>query len=489
MSDNQKTTLEGTSPETEPNTVAVVDGGAGVFLDVADDEILEVAHAPITLLRTHWRQFLIKVLANGFVVVLLAATFIWLYVGAAWNVDTTQVTYGVAIAPQLDYSVFPASAQAALPPPAALINSTFLQPLAGFMAGRFGLEYLGDITSRDAAVQTADEGDRVWSVIWIDENYSRSIAAGLLGVNGSQPALIELMHDSAKHYTSETSFYQAFLAFFRSYRASVGVSLASQAAQLTGKLPAATTYWIQGPVNLVSNDLHPVTKSAQSLHSFITFVVLYVAAILTITMTSRIHDPYHPIRQGLIRLAASFVYMICQVTVVAVVPWCLPDAQGSLAAAWAWWLLVGMQQLAFVSMFYMLLGRMMGQAFATFFLYLSLCTSSSIVALIISPRFFRLGYGLPSFYAVHGARAIYFGSQTHLLYRDGLVVMAWLVGCALVVGVGYARGLNVRIGQKIYEKSRAKIVIPPKRGHDAVKGGSGESNGRLAEDGPDLEKA
>ncbi|KAJ3336875.1 hypothetical protein HDU93_002030 [Gonapodya sp. JEL0774] len=435
----------------------------GAYLEIADEEMLEVGPPPIIAADHNWGKFLAQVVFNGILVTGLAATFIWLYVGSAWNIDTTQITYGVAIAPQLDYSIFPAAVQAALPPPAALINSTFLQPLAGFLAGRFGLEYLTDITTRDVALKTADEGERVWSVIWIDETYARSLVAGLLGVNGSQPASIELMHDSAKHYTSETSFYQAFVTFFRSYRASVGVSLASQATQLTGKTPAASSFWIQGPVNLINNDLHPVNKSAQNLHSFIAFVVLYVAAILTITMTSRIHDPHHPIRQGVGRLVSAFIYMICQVTVVAIVPWCLPDSQGSLLSAWAWWMLVGMQQLAFVSMFYMLLGRMMGQALATFFLYLSLCTSSSIIVITVSHRFFRLGYGLPSYYAVHGARAIYFGSQSHLLLRDALAVTGWLVGCLLIVIVGYVWGLNVKVGRKIYEKTRAKIHVPPSR--------------------------
>ncbi|KXS17140.1 hypothetical protein M427DRAFT_68571 [Gonapodya prolifera JEL478] len=435
----------------------------GLYLEITDEEMLEVGPPPIIAAHHHWGKFLAQVIANGLAVTALAATFIWLYVGSAWNIDTTQITYGVAIAPQLDYSIFPESVQGAVPPPASLINSTFLQPLAGFMTGRFGLQYLDDVTTRDVALTTADRGERVWSVIWIDETYSRNLVAGLLGVNGSQPASIELMHDSAKHFTSETSFYQAFLAFFRSYRASVGVSLAAQAAQLTGKPPVASTFWIQGPVNLINNDLHPVNKSAQNLHSFIAFVVLYVAAILTITMTSRIHDPHHPIRQGVGRLVSAFLYMVAQVTVVAIVPWCLPDVQGSLLAAWAWWLLVGMQQLAFVSMFYMLLGRMMGQALATFFLYLSLCTSSSIIVITISHPFFRLGYGLASYYAVHGARAIYFGSQWHLLLRDALAVTGWLVGCLLVVIVGYAWGLNVKVGRKVYEKTRSKIHVPPSR--------------------------
>ncbi|KXS21737.1 hypothetical protein M427DRAFT_130456 [Gonapodya prolifera JEL478] len=431
-----------------------------IFLDVADDEMVEVAPEPIAFDSTRWVQFSTRLAINGLLVIVLSATFAWLYVGAAWQIDTTQIVYGVAIAPQLDYSVFPAAVAARLPPPLAIINSTFLQPFSTFTAGRFGLELLTDVTTRSSALELADDGGRVWSVVWIPEDYARTIVGGML--NGTKPASLELIHDSAKHYTSETSFYSAFQTFFQSYRQSVGTSLAAQATQLLGAAPATSAFWIQGPVALNVTDLHPVTKSAQNLHSFIAFVVLYVSAILTITMASRIHDPYHPFRQGAIRLLVSFLYMFFQTLMVAMIPWCLPDNQGSFAEAWGWWLLVGLEQLAFVCMFYLYFGRMFGQALATFFLYLSLCTSSAIVALPISPRFFRLGYGLPSYYAVHGARAIYFGSGRNLLYRDALAVAAWLVGCFVLIVVGYALRLNVLVGQKLYAKSRAKIVVPPK---------------------------
>lgn len=73
-----------------------------------------------------------------------------------------------------------------------------------------------------------------------------------------------------------------------------------------------------------------------------------------------------------------------------------------------------------------------GNSALTVFIFLMLAGSTIQLALELSPRFYRYGYGLPVFHMINGGRHLLFGSHTRFALSVGVLLIYmgvfWIVG-------------------------------------------------------------
>ncbi|KAK9693105.1 hypothetical protein K7432_014063 [Basidiobolus ranarum] len=112
---------------------------------------------------------------------------------------------------------------------------------------------------------------------------------------------------------------------------------------------------------------------------------------------------------------------------------------------------------AFLSILFLMLQLLTDQGFqvpGTLFLVLQLTTSGGILSNTLQPGLAKVGVAFPMYYAVRGLRSIFYGSLTHKMWINWLVISAWIIipGVISMIWAKY-KIKQLRLGEKPLEST------------------------------------
>lgn len=307
---------------------------------------------------------------------------------------------------------------------------------------------------------------------------------------GRQPATAALISaivaDMAQAFSDHLS---AFLLA----SASASVSTAKHQAALTTLSP----YLYLHPLQLLTHDMAPVTTYGQASCCVILPVALWIAATLAAAVMFEFKLPTEAqhLAGGLpptraqaaralaVRLAASACLMFLAAAMALAVPVILNRTSHTglqplqLTTSWrstcytlAFLYLTSLAFFSVAAALNNLLGPARCMAASAALLALQLATCEAQLALELCPAFYKVGYGLPLYWAVQGMRGLLFGVQMASMWKAWMVLGVWLAGCcalALAVSwrsaVGHMGCVGARCDVLALKRRRAaaEAVVPP----------------------------
>ncbi|KAF9171055.1 hypothetical protein BGX21_003421 [Mortierella sp. AD011] len=421
-------------------------------------------------------------------------TYIWLYLGSLWSPLTRVKNFNVVLYngdTGFDYSNTPAQL---VPLFQAITSNSSLGSLVEkqIMNHQGALNHVvtwidrtneGNL-DRDALLNMIEVGD-AWGVIYIPSNFSNNMLSyaptnsGPATAASLKPVQFEYIYDQGRAYGTHSILEKVISKSMSALTMGFESGLLNSSANQTLLQTMHPSFWLQA-MSMSETIMHPVLIYGQSFACYITFVVLYIGAILTVTTTTKFlpntvetlgvldnidgsgkpsTTKFPAIRIAWARHAVGFIFSTFHVIFIWMVPQVMSSHQiyekynAGIAFAFIW--LVGKSFNSILFLFVQLLTVDGFQIPATLFMILMLTSSGGILDWRVMPGFFRIGKAFPFTYAVNGMKAIYFGSRTDKMWVNWVAIAAWTV-VPLTIHIVLARS-DVRLRREaLRQQSRTK---------------------------------
>lgn len=364
------------------------------------------------------------------VLVGLASTLTVLLYGVTWNPSRFYKRLSVTILNQDNSSTL------APPPPPVLDGIPSFSQLL--------VDSILSTNAYDFSVTTAIDDPELYvirgytfAVIQIPQGFSSKLTAGLNGDNTSydpsQNAIVNIFNEGAGF-----SIVSQIRQTIRTVVTNLSVNVTQQL--LTADPSIATRASIPAlsqPYYLQDFNIHPLGSPGREVLSGLGFIYLFIIA--TGLVNASIGG------WGALMLKVKLWQMLIIRTIQAVIGSALVALAvvtiiicfGSASAFQRGWALYFLF-LWLVELTFLFAGALIIHLFGPYanfvipvFLFLNYTSSGGAVLLVVAPRFYRIGYGLPMFNAVQGARYIVLGSGRRIGLNVGVLV-AWLLTCMVL---------------------------------------------------------
>ncbi|ORX90229.1 hypothetical protein K493DRAFT_381117 [Basidiobolus meristosporus CBS 931.73] len=316
----------------------------------------------------------------------------------------------------------------------AFIASTIMDPELPIYH-TFKWSQLPDTTSRDQAIEHVSRGDS-WALLYIPSNFSQNFLSATDRAT-RQPWEAEWISDEGRNPNTQMFLLDAKMQVFSAFSTSLASQFLSSKAGPILVQAFDPTFWTNS-LQVHETTLHPLQDYGSNFASYLSFVVSYIVCLLTVVMVyrlSRIGDILKSRRYPAFRvvvtwrLVAAFIALLQ--SMVIIIPFVsLKHHQfewknAGYAIAFIWY-----TSLAFQSTLFLAANIFTPELFqipSALFMILQLTTSGGIYALELQPGFARIGEAFPMYYGIRGLRSIFYGSLTHKMWINWLVITAWIV--------------------------------------------------------------
>ncbi|KAF9106616.1 hypothetical protein BGX27_009094 [Mortierella sp. AM989] len=427
--------------------------------------------------------------------------YIWLYLGSLWNPFSRVKSFSVVIyngdagfdytqTPQQLTPVFQAiTGNSSL---GSLVEKQIMDPQGVLNHVVTWIDKSQETWDRDSLLKLVDSGD-VWGVVYIPTNFSSNFLsyaptnAGPATAATVKPAAFEYIFDQGRSYGTHSILEKAVSRSMEALCKGFERNLLASPANQTLLQNMHPSLWIQA-ISMTETVMHPVLVYGQNFATYVSFIVLYIGAVLTVYTTSKflpntvetigVLDGFEnnydgpdktprPTKFPALRIAlARFNVGAIFSTIHCIFIWMTPQVMNNhqisdkynagIAFAFIW--MVGK---AFNSVLFLMAQVLTVDGFqipATVFMLLMFTSSGGILDWTVMPGFFRIGKAFPFTYAVKGMKTIYFGTLTDDMWINWVAISAWIVvplGLTLIL----ARS-DVRLRrEEMRQKSRAQSAI------------------------------
>ncbi|KAI9596075.1 hypothetical protein BDF19DRAFT_439542 [Syncephalis fuscata] len=437
--------------------------------------------------------------------------YMWLYMGGIWNpmkyMNNVEVAFINADA-GFDFTNVPAPLAEAIKSATngQSMGATVEAQIVGQKQIKFDWKILdGSEYTYEALRDAIDYGTYQFG-IYIPKNFSANYLSAFSTNSTAEyrPMVIQYAYDQGRDY-STASMITAPIS-----RLVVAVSQGMARKLLTGpnavnsRNAMVPAFWIE-PIALATDVLHPINRFGQGTASYMSIMVMYIASIAIVTVTRRfvVGDPVVfgyvnqtgdlPLNQVETRDVGTSpqdnhvynvdtpadsdidlsddesgtntpkeantdekpqpifsIFRIVLAKYVIMLGALFSQFEGAPSVAALFYLLfIGFCFINLLSLFCNLFGLDGFSLPASLFMIFMMSTGSAMLSDVLSPRFFRIGRGLPFHYGVQGLRFIFFGSLKSQMGLCCGVIIAWTVA-TLIPGVWAAvRAERIRRGEHI----------------------------------------
>ncbi|CAF1359434.1 unnamed protein product [Didymodactylos carnosus] len=214
---------------------------------------------------------------------------------------------------------------------------------------------------------------------------------------------------------------------------------------------------ISNPIQYIINDLHPIKHSAGTGATTIGYIYVYLLAVIAVggaiglsqSLTGKIRT-FDVIFARL--LNASFQGLIISLIFALIVLWFYGfDNYGHFVRYWMFNWLFFLTFAPIVALLVVNLGPRAAFVLTLFF-GVSLSAADLLISVELQPRFYRIGYGLPFYHVINGARHLLFHSYSNFNADVG-ALLAWSLFAAITTCLTAAYRLH-----KASEKKRQSLI-------------------------------
>ncbi|KAK9694801.1 hypothetical protein K7432_013280 [Basidiobolus ranarum] len=379
----------------------------------------------------------------GFVIFLVTLSYQWIYAGLLWNPLGRISHLEVALVNQdkgFDMAGAPVELQQLMAglfsghSAGAMLESTIMDPELP-LNHIFKWSNLPDITSRDEAVETVNHGD-YWALLYIPSNFSQNFYSAT-NPTARKPWEVEWIFDQGRNYNTQSFIRQTRTIAFDSFSSTLAKKFLTSEAGPTIVKVFDPTFWIDF-FQVHETILHPVQAYGSNFASYVAFVVSYIGCLLTVTIVSkflRMREVSRSWRFPAVQVVMAWGLLAAILTLFQTVSIMIPSLSlrnhqfdwrnAGYAIAFVWY-----TSFAFLSLLFLMLHFLSDQGFqvpGTLFLVLQLTTSGGILSNTLQPGIAKIGVAFPMYYGVRGLRSIFYGSLTHKMWINWLVITAWIV--------------------------------------------------------------
>ncbi|KAF9347500.1 hypothetical protein BGX26_001005 [Mortierella sp. AD094] len=424
---------------------------------------------------------------------LVMIAYIWLYLGSLWSPFTRIKNFNIVFYngdAGFDYSHTPAqlvplfqtiTGNSSL---GSLVQKQIMNPQGALNQVVTWIDRTSEGSlDRDALLNIIDAGD-AWGVIYIPSNFSNNFLSYAPTNNGPataatlKPVEFEYIFDQGRAYGTHSILEKAISRSMGALTMGFESGLLSSPANQTLLQTMHPSFWVQA-MRMSETTMHPVLVYGQNFACYVSFIVLYIGSILTVSTTIKFlpntvetlgvldnienngqpsTNKFPALRIALARNTVGAIFSTVHVIFIWMAPLVMYNHQISekynagIAFAFMW--MVGK---SFNSILFLMAHVLSVDGFqipATMFMILMFTSSAGILDWRVMPGFFRIGKAFPFTYAVKGMKAIYFGSLSDDMWINWVVITAWIL-VPLIIDTTLARS-DVRLRREaLRQKSRA----------------------------------
>ncbi|KAJ3023048.1 hypothetical protein HKX48_004530 [Thoreauomyces humboldtii] len=365
------------------------------------------------------------------------------------------------------------------------MGATFLSALLGNpqLANRLQWTNATEMyATHDEVVNAVDDG-KFWGILYVPSNFSDNFVSSL-NVNRTTPVKqttmsLEFIFDQGRSYTV-SNFITAVVT------ASVGAissGLATQLANGTASSPGLVNpaFYIT-PISLASGRRHSVLKFGANLATYITLLLMWLGAMMSVTVIHKLFLAKIPhltgVRPAKDRIPVHFsepqiLFATLAIASIfsffhALLAWCVLFGLGGhelfqaasppfLVFGFLWYF--SFSCIGFVSLLSVIFGVDGFAIPASLFLILQMVSCGGILDHVLMPGFLRIGEALPFYWGLRALKAYFFGSQVHYLYKCYAVLAGWWAASTLLAIALGSLKLNKWKKSKILEEGRGALEV------------------------------
>ncbi|KAF9975159.1 hypothetical protein BGZ73_001267 [Actinomortierella ambigua] len=395
--------------------------------------------------------------------------YIWLYLGALWqplsrvrNVDILFYNGDAGF----DYSNTPAQIQQ------LTIGITKNQTLGEMVQAKI-MDPNGALNhvvrwndwsdrkglTREELVDQVEKGE-FWGLLYVPSNFSNNYLSFAPSNTGpaTQPKVIDMEYifDQGRGYGTHSLIEKFVSRSLDAFGRAFETSLLTSPVNTTLLATMHPMFWVN-TLHYTETVLHPVKVYGANFASYVTFIVLYIGAMLTVysiakflpntietlgilglevvdetgtTTPNRPFSKFPALQIAIARYFLALLFSLMHTIFVWMVPQILDGHQNEGGNAGQIFFFIWFTSWSFVSILSFLCQLLTADGFqgpATMLMILMFTSSSGILDWSVMPGFFRIGYAFPFSYGVRGLRYFYFGSQQNNMWINWLVILGWIV--------------------------------------------------------------
>ncbi|ORX88389.1 hypothetical protein K493DRAFT_411057 [Basidiobolus meristosporus CBS 931.73] len=316
----------------------------------------------------------------------------------------------------------------------AMLTSTIMNPELP-LNHVFTWSNLPEVGSREEAIDVVNHGD-YWAMLYIPSNFSQNFLSATSSAD-RKPWEVEWIFDQGRNYNTQSFLRQARTIAFDTFSSSLAKQFLTSKAGSVMLQTFDPTFWVDF-FQIHETILHPVHAYGSNFASYVTFIVSYIGCLLTVTIVSkflRMREVSRSWRFPAVRVVLAWGMLSAILTLFQTISILIPSfalrnhqfdwKNAGYAIAFVWY-----TSFAFLNILFLMVHLLTAEGFqvpGTLFLVLQLTTSGGIVSNTLQPGIAKVGVAFPMYYGVRGLRSIFYGSLTHKMWINWLVITGWIV--------------------------------------------------------------
>ncbi|ORX89233.1 hypothetical protein K493DRAFT_383316 [Basidiobolus meristosporus CBS 931.73] len=379
----------------------------------------------------------------GFIIFLVTLCYQWIYAGFLWNPLGRVSHLEVALVNQdtgFNFNGVPTEVHQLMlglfsgDSAGKLVSSTIMNPALPLYHA-LTWSALPDSTTREEAIETLNHGD-YWALLYIPSNFSQNFLSATNAAT-RQSWEVEWIFDQGRNYNTQSFLRQAKNLAFDAFSSSLAKQFLTSKAGPMLTQAMDPMLWVDF-LKVRETVLHPVRAYGSNFASYVAFVVSYIGCLLTVTIVSkflRMREVSRSWKFPAVRVVMAWGFLAAVLTLFQSISIMIPSVSlannqfewrnAGYAIAFVWY-----TSFAFLSILFLMAILLSAEGFqvpGTLLLVLQLTTSDGIISNVLQPGLAKVGLAFPMYYGVRGLRSIFYGSLTHTMWINWLVITAWIV--------------------------------------------------------------